>query len=71
MRKNSLDYKTILNLYLAMPTHSRSIRKLHTELLRKYEQNIKLKTISRCKLSSTTKDNKDIKARLNERCRKS
>ena len=46
MRKNSLDYKTILNLYLAMPTHSRSIRKLHTELLRKYEQNIKLKTIS-------------------------
>ncbi len=46
MRKNSLDYKTILNLYLAMPTHSRSIRKLHTELLHKYEQNIKLKTIS-------------------------
>ena len=46
MRKNSLDYKTILNLYLAMQPHSRSIRKLHTELLHKYESNIKLKTIS-------------------------
>ena len=46
MRKNSLDYKTILNLYLAMPTHSRSIRKLHSELLHKYEQNIRNKTIS-------------------------
>ena len=46
MRKNSLDYKTILNLYLAMPTHNRSIRKLHSSLLLKYEQNIKLKTIS-------------------------
>ena len=46
MRKNSLDYKTILNLYLAMQHHSRSIRKLHSELLLKYEQNIKLKTIS-------------------------
>jgi len=46
MRKNSLDYKTILNLYLAMPTHSRSIRKLHSSLLLKYEQNIKSKSIS-------------------------
>ena len=46
MRKNSLDYKTILNLYLAMPTHSRSIRKLHSELLLKYEQMISNKTIS-------------------------
>ena len=46
MRKNSLDYKTILNLYLAMPTHNRSIRKLHSELLLKYEQMISNKTIS-------------------------
>ena len=46
MRKNSLDYKTILNLYLAMPTHSRSIRKLHSELLLKYEQMISNQTIS-------------------------
>jgi hypothetical protein len=46
MRKNSLDYKTILNLYLAMPTHQRSVRKLHTELLHKYEQMINNKTIS-------------------------
>ena len=46
MRKNSLDYKTILNLYLAMPSHSRSIRKLHSELLLKYEQMISNKTIS-------------------------
>ena len=46
MRKNSLDYKTILNLYLAMPTHQRSERKLHTELLHKYEQMINNKTIS-------------------------
>ena len=46
MRKNSLDYKTILNLYLAMPTHQRSIRKLHTSLLQKYEPMIMNKTIS-------------------------
>ena len=46
MRKNSLDYKTILNLYLAMPTHNRSVRKLHSELLHKYEQMINSKTIS-------------------------
>ena len=46
MRKNSLDYKTILNLYLAMPTHQRSVRKLHTLLLHKYEQMINNKTIS-------------------------
>ena len=46
MRKNSLDYKTILNLYLAMPTHQRSVRKLHTQLLHKYEQMINSKTIS-------------------------
>ena len=46
MRKNSLDYKTILNLYLAMPTHQRSVRKFHTQLLHKYEQMINNKTIS-------------------------
>ena len=46
MRKNSLDYKTILNLYLAMPTHQRSVRKLHSQLLHKYEQMINNKTIS-------------------------
>ena len=46
MRKNSLDYKTILNLYLAMQPHSRSVRKLHSELLHKYEQMINNKTIS-------------------------
>ena len=46
MRKNSLDYKTILNYYLAMPKHTRSIRKLHSELLHKYEQMINNKSIS-------------------------
>jgi hypothetical protein len=46
MRKNSLDYKTILNLYLAMPKHNRSVRGLHTQLLHKYEQMINSKTIS-------------------------
>ena len=46
MRKNSLDYKTILNLYLAMPTHQRSVRKLHSELTHKYSEKIKSKTIS-------------------------
>ena len=38
MRKNSLDYKTVLNLYLAMPKHQRSLRKLHQELTHKYDQ---------------------------------
>jgi hypothetical protein len=37
-RKNSLDYKTVLNLYLAMPKHQRSLRKLHKELTHKYDQ---------------------------------
>ena len=46
MRKNSLDYKTILNLYLAMPRHNRSIRGLHSQLQHKYEQKIKSKSIS-------------------------
>ena len=46
MRKNSLDYKTILNLYLAMPTHQRSVRKLHSQLTQKYSEKIKSKTIS-------------------------
>ena len=46
MRKNSLDYKTILNYYLAMPKHTRSIRKLHSELLHKYDQMINNKSIS-------------------------
>ena len=38
MRKNSLDYKSVLNLYLAMPKHQRSLRKLHQELTLKYDQ---------------------------------
>ena len=38
MRKNSLDYKTVLNMYLAMPKHNRSLRKLHSDLKLKYEQ---------------------------------
>ncbi len=38
MRKNSLDYKTVLNLYLATPKHQRSLRKLHQELTHKYDQ---------------------------------
>jgi len=38
MRKNSLDYKTVLNLYLAMPKHQRSLRKLHQTLTHKYDQ---------------------------------
>ncbi len=38
MRKNSLDYKTVLNLYLAMPKYNRSLRKLHSELTHKYNQ---------------------------------
>jgi len=38
MRKNSLDYKSVLNLYLAMPKHQRSLRKLHQTLTQKYEQ---------------------------------
>jgi hypothetical protein len=28
MRKNSLDYKTILNLYLAMQPHNRSVQQI-------------------------------------------
>ena len=38
MRKNSLDYKTVLNMYLAMPKHQRSLRKLHSDLTHKYDQ---------------------------------
>ena len=38
MRKNSLDYKTVLNMYLGMPKHQRSLRKLHQTLTQKYEQ---------------------------------
>ena len=38
MRKNSLDYKTVLNMYLGMPKHQRSLRKLHQELTHKYKQ---------------------------------
>ena len=38
MRKNSLDYKTVLNMYLAMPKHQRSLRKLHQSLTHKYDQ---------------------------------
>ena len=38
MRKNSLDYKTVLNMYLAMPKHQRSLRKLHQTLTHKYDQ---------------------------------
>ena len=38
MRKNSLDYKTVLNMYLAMPKHQRSLRKLHQTLTQKYDQ---------------------------------
>ena len=46
MRKNSLDYNTILNFYLGMSKHHRPIRKLHSELLHKYEPMIKNKSIS-------------------------
>ena len=46
MRKNSLDYKTVLNLYLAMPKHQRSIRGLHARLLHKYGQMINSKSPS-------------------------
>ena len=46
MRKNSLDYNTILNFYLGMSKHHRSIRILHSELLHKYEPMIKNKSIS-------------------------
>ena len=38
MRKNSLDYKTVLNMYLGMPKHQRSLRKLHQTLTLKYDQ---------------------------------
>ena len=46
MRKNSLDYKTVLNLYLAMPKHQRSVRELHRQLTHKYKQMINDKSIS-------------------------
>ena len=46
MRKNSLDYKTVLNLYLAMPKHQRSVRELHRQLIHKYKQMINDKSIS-------------------------
>ena len=40
MRKNSLDYKTVLNLYLAMPKYNRSVRELHRQLKHKHKQRI-------------------------------
>jgi len=46
MRKNSLDYKTVLNLYLAMPKYNRSVRELHRQLTHKYKQMIESKSIS-------------------------
>ena len=46
MRKNSLDYKTVLNLYLAMPKYNRSVRELHRQLTHKYKQMINDKSIS-------------------------
>jgi len=46
MRKNSLTYQTILNLYLGMDNHSRSIRSLHRLLHHKYKQKIESKSIS-------------------------
>ena len=53
MRKNSLDYKTVLNLYLAMPKHQRSLRKLHQELKNKYDLTHKQEQISSSKSSKT------------------
>ena len=44
MRKNSLDYKSVLNMYLAMPKHQRSLRKLHQELTHKYDQMSSIKS---------------------------
>ena len=46
MRKNSLDYKTVLNLYLAMPKYNRSVRELHRQITQKYKQMIESKSIS-------------------------
>ena len=46
MRKNSLDYKTVLNMYLAMPKYNRSVRELHRQLTHKYKQMINDKSIS-------------------------
>ena len=46
MRKNSLDYKTVLNLYLAMPKYNRSVRELHRQITHKYKQMINDKSIS-------------------------
>ena len=46
MRKNSLDYKTVLNMYLAMPKYNRSVRELHRQLTHKYKQMINEKSIS-------------------------
>ena len=46
MRKNSLDYKTVLNMYLAMPKYNRSVRELHRQLTHKYKQMIESKSIS-------------------------
>jgi len=46
MRKNSLDYKSVLNMYLAMPKHQRSVRELHRQLTHKYKQMINDKSIS-------------------------
>ena len=46
MRKNSLDYKTVLNLYLAMPKYNRSVRELHRQITHKYKQMIESKSIS-------------------------
>ena len=46
MRRNSLDYKTVLNLYLAMPKYNRSVRELHRQIIHKYKQMIESKSIS-------------------------
>ena len=46
MRKNSLDYKTVLNMYLAMPKYNRSVRELHRQLTHKYKQMINKQSIS-------------------------
>ena len=45
MRKNSLDYKSVLNMYLAMPKYNRSVRELHRQLTHKYKQMIESKSI--------------------------
>ena len=46
MRKNSLDYKTVLNMYLGMPKYNRSVRELHRQITHKYKQMIESKSIS-------------------------